>query len=99
VYVHGLKRYLLTSFHSGPGQLGIFDSANPWGPWTTVAYYEHWGNMGGEGDGLTCSFPCKWMSKDGRTLWCVFAVYGEGAKRGRNAHDQFNLVKATLELR
>jgi hypothetical protein len=98
VYVAPLKRYLLAIFHQGPGQLGIFEAPQPWGPWTTVAYYEHWGNMGTEDHGLTCSFPAKWVSADGLTLWCVFSVYGEGAKQGLNAHDKFNLVRATLEL-
>jgi hypothetical protein len=53
--------------------------------------------MAAEGEGLTCGFPQKWMSPDGLTLWSVFSVYGEGAKRGINAHDRFNLVKATLK--
>jgi Domain of unknown function (DUF4185) len=94
-----LKRYLLTCFHQGPGQLGIFDGPEPWGPWTTVAYYEHWGQMGTEGEGLTCTFPQKWMSRDGLTLWSVFSVYGPGARQGMQAHDRFNLVKATVTLR
>jgi hypothetical protein len=92
----GLKRFLFTAFHSGPGQLGVFDAPHPWGPWTTVAYYEDWGEMGSEGEGLTCDFPQKWMGADGLTLWCVFSVYGEGGKRGINAHDRFNLVQAVL---
>ena len=99
VYVPRLKRYLLTIFHKGPGQLGVFDAAEPWGPWTTVSYFEHWGQMGTEGEGLTCSFPAKWISADGLTLWCIFSAYGEGARQGINAHDKFNLVKATLELK
>jgi hypothetical protein len=99
VYAPALKRYLLTCFHKGPGQLGVFDGPQPWGPWTTVAYEEHWGDMGREGEGLTCSFPRKWMSQDGLTLWCVFSVYGKGARQGIDAHDKFNLVKATLKLR
>lgn len=99
VYVAGLNRYLLSIFHKGPGQLGIFDGPNPWGPWTTVAYYDDWGQMGTAGEGLTCGFPAKWASKDGLNLWCLFSVYGEGAKQGIVAHDRFNLVKATLELR
>ncbi|MDB5357920.1 MAG: hypothetical protein JWN24_4373 [Phycisphaerales bacterium] len=98
VYVPALRRYLLTSFHKGPGELGIFDAPQPWGPWTTVGYYDHWAEMGAEGEGLTCSFPAKWISPDGLTLWCIFSAYGEGAKRGINAHDKFNLVKATLEF-
>ena len=99
VYHPALKRFLLTTFHKGPGQLGIFDAPQPWGPWTTVAYYEDWGSMGTEGEGLTCSFPSKWMSAHGLTLWCVFSVYGDGARRGIHAHDRFNVVKATLKLR
>src|SRR5579884_649545 len=99
VYNPGLQRYLLTSFHKGPGQLGLFDGPEPWGPWTTVAYYEDWGHMGAAGEGLTCSFPQKWLSADGRTAWCVFSVYGGGAKQGINAHDRFNLVQATFTLR
>jgi hypothetical protein len=98
VYDPGLKRFLLTCFHVGPGQLGVFDSPHPWGPWTTVAYYDDWGNMGAEGEGLTCSFPQKWMSPDGLTLWSIFSVYGPGAKLGISAHDKFNVVKATLQV-
>ncbi len=99
VYNPGLKRYLLTSFHTGANQLGIFDGPEPWGPWTTVAYYDNWGDMGSDSHGLNCDFPQKWMSADGLTMWCVFSVYGDGAKEGINAHDKFNLVKATLTLR
>jgi outer membrane protein assembly factor BamB len=99
VYVAGLHRYLATSFHKGPGELGVFDAPHPWGPWTTVAYEDHWGDMDSEGEGLTCSFPAKWISPDGQTLWCIFSAYGPGAKQGIDAHDKFNLVKATLELR
>jgi hypothetical protein len=97
-YDPALKRYLLTSFHGGPGQLGIFDAPQPWGPWTTVAYYEDWGKMGAAGEGLTCDFPQKWQSADGLTAWCVFSVYGAGAQQGIDAHDRFNLVKTTLKL-
>jgi hypothetical protein len=97
VFDSGLKRFLLTCFHVGPGQLGVFDSPTPWGPWTTIAYYEDWGGMGTDGEGLTCGFPQKWMSADGLTLWSIFSAYGGGAKKGINAHDRFNVVKATLE--
>jgi hypothetical protein len=55
--------------------------------------------MGADGEGLTCSLPQKWMAADGLTLWCIFSGYGNGAKQGINAHDGFNLVKATLKLR
>lgn len=98
VYAPALKRYLLASFHGGPGQLGIFDSPNPWGPWTTIDYEENFGRMGADGEGLVCTFPQKWMSADGLTLWTIFSCYGGSAKTGIQAHDRFNLVKATLTL-
>lgn len=97
-YLPALKRYLLTTFHSGAGQLGLFDAPHPWGPWTTVAYYEKWGDMTREGEGLTCTFPLKWMSDDNLTLWCVFSTYGDGAKVGIKAHDRFNLVRVKLDM-
>lgn len=96
VYVPGLRRFLLTCFHTGPGQLGVFDAPTPWGPWSTISYEEHWGGMADAGEGLSCEFPQKWMSPDGLTLWSIFSVYGEGGKTGINAHDKFNLVKAQL---
>jgi hypothetical protein len=96
VYDPGLRCFLLTSFHTGPGQLGIFEAPQPWGPWSTVAYYAQWGGMGTAGEGLTCEFPQKWMSADGLTLWGIFSVYGDGAKQGIKAHDRFNLIKITL---
>lgn len=98
VYAPALKRYLVAAFHRGPGQLGVFDSPNPWGPWTTVCYYENFGRMGSAGEGLICEFPQKWMSADGLTLWSIFTCYGDGAKTGICGHDRFNLIKATLEL-
>lgn len=98
-YDRGIGRYLATSYHQGPGQLGVFDAPEPWGPWTTVYYTEHWGKMGTGGEGLVCSFPQKWMADGGRMLWCIFSAYGSGAKEGIAAHDRFNLVKATLKLR
>jgi hypothetical protein len=96
VYNPGLRRFLLTTFHAGPSQLGIFEAREPWGPWSTIAYYDDWGGMGQTGEGLTCEFPQKWTSADGLTLWAIFSVYGDGAKQGIKAHDRFNLIKATL---
>lgn len=99
VYNPGLNRFLMTAFHLSPGQLGVFDAPAPWGPWTTVMDAENWGEMGRGGEGLSCEFPQKWMSADGLTLWSVFSVYGEGAKKGIAVHDRLNLVKATLTLK
>jgi hypothetical protein len=98
VYAPALKRYLLSAFHGGPGQLGVFDAPNPWGPWTTVCYYEDFGRMGAAGEGLICEFPQKWMSANGLTLWSIFSCYGGSAKQGIYAHDRFNLIRVTLRL-
>jgi hypothetical protein len=98
VYNPGLKRFLLTTYHTGPGQLGVFEGPTPSGPWKTVAYYENWGGMTTEGEGLSCEFPPKWISAEGKTMWCIFAVYGDGAKKGIGAHDRFNLIRVNLEI-
>ncbi len=49
--------------------LGIFDSPEPWGPWTTVFYTEKWD----VGPGETSSLPTKWMSSDGKTCYLLFS--------------------------
>jgi hypothetical protein len=66
------------------GGLGIFDSPNPWGPWTTVFYTEKWDT----GPGETSSFPTKWISRDGKSLHMVFS-----------GDDHFSTRKATLHTR
>jgi CubicO group peptidase (beta-lactamase class C family) len=87
-YNAGLKRYLWCQTIHGEddmrfkGGLGIFDSPEPWGPWTTVFYTENWD----VGPGETSSFPTKWMSKDGRTCYVLFS--GE---------DCFSVRKAVLK--
>jgi hypothetical protein len=93
-----LRRYLMTAGHyrrglagqSSIGQVGIFEAAHPWGPWSTVGYYDDWGRLGrsGSGDFLGLVLPTMWMSADGRTLWCVYS--------GLREFDAFNVVKATL---
>jgi hypothetical protein len=93
VYNPGINRYLLTVFHGsvsehGDGSWGIFDAAEPWGPWTTVAYYGNWIDATPK---FGFEFPSKWISEDGQTLWLVFS--------GTGAYDSFNLVKAELTLR
>jgi Domain of unknown function (DUF4185) len=83
-----LRRYLLTVRHDDSAGWGIFDAPEPWGPWTTVAYYDHWIDSRFK---FTFSFNQKWMNADGKTLWMVFS--------GTGIYDSFNVIKATLELR
>jgi hypothetical protein len=91
VYDAALGRYLLAAMHgSFTGQIGFFEAPTPWGPWSTVAYYDDWGGFNesaGEANGL--SFPAKWFSADGRTAWGVFSGV-------TNGFDAFNVVKAVF---
>jgi Domain of unknown function (DUF4185) len=84
VYNPAIRRYIATGGRGQVGQLGIFDAPEPWGPWTTVAYYDDWGGFG-TGESLGYSFPTKWISADGKTMWMVFSRL-----------DSFNLIKAIL---
>lgn len=75
-----LKRYLWVQV-VGDGGLGIYDAAEPWGPWTTVFFTEAWDVAPGE----SASLPAKWISPDGRTVHLVFS-----------GQDSFSVRKATL---
>ena len=98
VYNAKLKRYILTVGHrsdklfSVKGEvrsLGVFDGPEPWGPWTTIAYYDDWGGHG-SGEALGYDFPTKWISEDGKTMWMIYSSEEE--------LDSFNLIKADLLL-
>ena len=69
-YNPALKRYLWCQIIPGrdtryKGGLGIYDAPEPWGPWTCAYFTENWDT----GPGETASFPTKWMSADGKTLY------------------------------
>lgn len=73
-YNPGLKRYLWCQIIPGGdtrfrGGFGVYEAAEPWGPWRTVYYTRDWD----VGPGETCSFPTKWMSPDGKTVHMVFS--------------------------
>jgi hypothetical protein len=88
-YNAGLKRYLWcqTIYDKEDmrfkGGIGIFDAPQPWGPWTTVYYMEHWD----VGPGETSCLPTKWISKDGRSCYLLFS-----------GDDCFSVRKATFKL-
>jgi len=75
-----LGRYILTTSHlSGKkathtAALGVFEAPEPWGPWSTVYYDDHWSVE----DGKDCRtyhhrFPPKWMGADGTTMWLLYS--------------------------
>lgn len=86
-----LQRYIATEQGDQVQQLGIFDAPQPWGPWTTVAYYDTWGNYG-TGEALVVDLPTKWISADGKTMWAAFSSVDTANLPG----DSFNLLKMTL---
>ncbi len=97
VYDAPLRRYLATWSHDGAiGGLWVLDAPQPWGPWTVVATYDDWGHFGRR-EGLLWSIPTKWISRDGKTLWCIFS--GGRLRPDDGVLDSFNLVRATLTLK
>jgi hypothetical protein len=101
VYDSKLRRYLMTVGHyssgnyddSSIGQFGLFEAPHPWGPWSTIGYYDDWGNYGAasSGDFLGIHMPNKWVGSDGRTRWFVFS--------GLHEWDSFNLIEANFRIR
>ena len=82
-YNAGLKRYLWCQTGLGKdtrfaGGLAIYDAPELWGPWTTVFRTDSWD----VGPGESSSFPCKWMSADGRRLYLVFSGKDSFSVRG-----------------
>lgn len=93
VYHPGLRRYLLLnwafidctnhligSLHS---ELSVFESANPWGPWSTVTVHRNWGH--------NCDYqprlPTKWIDPKSGDAWLVSA--GNFLKKGGRGHYAF----------
>jgi hypothetical protein len=87
-YNAGLNRYLLATEHSKSwaGNLGIFDAAEPWGPWTTVGYYSNWG---GYGRTFFWNFSNKWLSSDGTEFTLIFT--------GGDKNDSWNTIRGRFE--
>ena len=91
----GSGRYILMTEHgaSFQGKLGIFDAAEPWGPWTTVAYYNDWADQtsapGTTGDkGFFWNISNKWSNANN----IVMLFTGVGGD------DSFNSLNATLSI-
>jgi hypothetical protein len=101
-YNPGLKRYILANygFHDNqlnprpyhqhvmesvcPSQLTLFEAPQMSGPWSLFYQNNNFGTCGE----YNASFPQKWMSKDGKTMWMVSA----------GSFDDYNLVTQKLTL-
>jgi len=90
-YNAGLKRYLMCTEHSEThrGKLGIFDAPEPWGPWTTVAYFENWGEQHVPLNTFYWNFSNKWLSPDGTGFSLIFT--------GRQENDSWNVLRGVFE--
>lgn len=105
-----LNRYFLmtentTTFH---GNLGMFDAPNPWGPWTTVVYYNGANdfkaeaelldttglNNGTGGNAFYWNFSNKWLSGDGLTFVIIWT--GTSASPTSDWDDSYNSVGGTF---
>lgn len=102
-YNSALKRVLLCTEHDNSSQstLGVFDAPNPWGPWTTVKYYNRSTPFGARRAGSNlpwrsnvffAAFVTKWLDGDRFTL--NFTGAGQG-----NDNDSFNTVEGKFERR
>ena len=92
VYNAGLRRYLIALGYGHDGGWGLFDAAEPWGPWTTVYHTSYWGL----GDTHGYRLPSKWISPDGRTMHMIFS--GRGRPNGV-LYDAFCVREMVLEQR
>ncbi len=100
-YVPALKKYLMVSAHSAPGEIGIFESDNMYGPWKTAMYTTSFLGMSNtKGAFYSINFPGKWQTNGGKTLWGTFSChdvkdYGACGKY----HDKLNLIKFNLTVK
>jgi len=83
MYHPTLDRYILMSHHDEDGGWGIFDAPEPWGPWTTVAYFDAWLDTKFK---FGFNIPLKWVS--GSDFVMVFSGIGK--------YDDWNTVKGTF---
>ncbi|MBZ0258113.1 DUF4185 domain-containing protein [bacterium] len=98
IYDPGLGRYLLCTEHtkSHSSLLGVFDAPTPWGPWTTVKYYDEkvcfgetrpGSNLDWNHNIFFMAFAPKWFSQDGARFTITFTGGGRG-----NDNDSFNTL-------
>ena len=89
VYNSALQRFISEGQGGSVNQASFYESPNPWGPFTTIGYYNSnldktggWGNLGttaftgGDGDSMGINFMNKWTSANGLTMWATFSSDG-----------------------
>lgn len=97
-YDKALGIFLLVKNHVAGNEypangLGVWEGPNPWGPFTRIYHRKFLNNMWK----FTDSFPEKWMSPDGRTLWLAFSGWSDAAgKQLPPGGDNLQIIRATL---
>ncbi len=100
IYLPDIRRYLLITEHqrSFRGNMGIFESENPWGPWKTVAYFTDWATQTGAPAGagghqtFYWNLSARWSGKSGPgDITLLYSGIGK-------PDDSLNIVRARLLL-
>lgn len=92
VFFHAAtSHYISAGFTPGPGSYVLYQAPQPWGPWTKFATGANTTAFGNDAnaEALSMTFPTRWVSSDGRTIWAVYSW-------GDHAGDAFHLLKGTL---
>jgi hypothetical protein len=110
VYNPALGRFIAEGQGGFVNQAVFYDAPNPWGPWTSIGYYNSnpdntggWGNLGSTSfaygqNGI--NFINRWSSVT--TMWAVFSSNGSASPNASlsplagQSMDSFNLVSVTL---
>lgn len=92
-YNAGLQRYILTTEHQAilEGNIGMFESTRPWGPWKTITYQDRWRGAPSGVAGSQAFYwntPTKWISGDGKAFTLGFT--------GVSQDDSWNTVRGSF---
>jgi hypothetical protein len=102
VYLKGIKRYLLLTWHlnadfSGKdgSHLIVYDAPEPWGPFTLAHYEPIWETV--EKNPYCPRIPLKWMESDGVTGWLQFS--GSWEKPANEEYYRSHVRRFRLKMR
>ncbi len=100
VYLASVKRYLLLTWRlhadfagSSGTDLVVYESPNPWGPFSWVFFDEYW--QGKEVNPYCPRVPLKWMEPDGLTGW----MQHSGSWGPNSPYYRSNVRKFRLKLK
>jgi len=91
-WVPGIDRFVMMTERkkSFGGNLGIYESETPWGPWRVIARYDNWACQTGAPKGVGAkafywNIPTRFINPEQRSQWMFFS--------GIHADDSFNAVR------